>query len=247
MNIIIKNGNVITENRNSSANNYDWVDYSFDGKDYEYSTSSNDEYEHADGKKDKPAKKDKKTFKTRAKGFSNKVGNAARKVGKAVKNFVGNLKTKKAARKLKKEKNSKGETENKDMIPPVVPAKINGGRDDGFIRANPDGSSTEFKTAEVEKAANGKVYAAEDLKKEGKNTIENGELVKIVPPEAVKELKTTDGETIPFHKDDVIDKDAVDDGKKGLNPETRKWLIGCSIAAGVLIAGFIIYKLAKKK
>jgi hypothetical protein len=248
MKITVKNANVIT--RNSSANNYDWVDYSFDG-DYEYASASGDDYEYAIGKKkdrnkstpaDKPAKK---TFKDKRKGFAQKLGNAANKIGKAFKNFVGKLKAKKAARKLKREKGKDGKDVYKDIVPNVVPAKINGGREDGYRRANPDGSVTEFKPGEVEKGANGKTYAAEDLSKEGKNTVENGELIKIIPPEAVKELTTEDGETIPFHKDDVIDKDAPDDGGKGMNPTTKKILIGSAIAVGVGLIIFTVYKLTK--
>lgn len=250
MKIIVKNANVITENSRSSANNYDWVDYSFDG-DYEYASASGDDYEYATGKKaeknkseksDKPAEagKVKKTFKSRVKGFGNKIGNAAKNLVK----WVGDHKTRKGARKLKKEKNKAGKDEFKDPIPAVVPAKINGGRDDGFARPNPDGTTTEFKTSEVEKAANGKTYAAEDLKKEGKNTIENGELVKVIPPEAVKELTTTEGETIPFHKDDIIDKDAPDDSKP--MSTTKKILIGSAILVGVGLAVFTVYKLTKK-
>lgn len=247
MRIVVKNAKVITENKRKPNNNYDWVDYSFDG-DYEYASASGDDYEYATGKSNKPAKdkKEKKTFKEKRKGFGQKIGNAARKVGTAFKNFVGKLKAKKAARKLKREKGKDGKVVHKDLVPAVVPAKINGGRDDGYRRANPDGSVTDFKQGEVEKGANGKVYATEDLKKEGKNTIENGELVKIVPPESIKELTTEDGETIPFHKDDVIDKDAPEDSKLGMNPTTKKILIGSAILVGVGLIGFTIYKLTKK-
>lgn len=242
MNITVKNAKVITRHINSSANNYDWVDYSFDG-DYEYASATGDEYEYADGDK-----KPKKTFKDRAKGFGKKVGGAAKKVGKAVKNavqWIGKHKTRKAARKLKREKDKSGKDVFKDPVPQVVPAKINGGRDDGFSRANPDGTTTEFKAGEVAKAENGKTYASEDLKKEGKNTIENGELVKVIPAEAVKELTTTEGETIPFHKDDIIDKDAPDDSKP--MSTTKKVLIGSAIVAGVGLLAFGIYRLTKNK
>lgn len=257
MKITVKNANVITKNRNSSANNYDWVDYSFSG-DYEYASASGDAYEFATGpepettskkdektasktstQNDKPAKK---TLKSRVKNFGKTIGDTAKKMVK----WVGEHKTRKGARKLKKEKNKAGKDEFKDPIPTVVPGKINGGRDDGYLRTNPDGSVTEFKTSEVEKGANGKIYAAEDLKKEGKNTIENGELVKVVPIEAVKELTTTTGEVIPFHKDDVIDKDAPNDSKAGMST-TKKVLIGSAIAVGVGLAIFIVYKLTKKK
>lgn len=236
MKITVKNGNVITNSKNSSNHN-----------DYEYASASGDDYEYAVGKSKKTdaAKKEKKTFKEKRKGFGQKIGNAARKVGSAFKKFVGKLKAKKAARKLKREKGKDGKVIHKDIVPSVVPAKINGGRDDGFARPNPDGTTTEFKTSEVEKAANGKTYAAEDLKKEGENTIENGELVKIIPPESVKELTTEDGETIPFHKDDVIDKDAPDDSKPGMST-TKKILIGSAILVGVGLAVFTVYKLTKK-
>ena len=219
--------------------------------DYEYASASGDEYEYATGK-DKSlvgGSKVKKTFKDKRKGFGKKIGNAGRKVGGAIKQavkWVGQHKTRKGARKLKKEKDASGKEVNKDLIPAVVPAKINGGSEDGFVRANADGTKTEFKTSEVEKGANGKVYAAEDLKKEGKNTIENGELVKIVPPELVKELTTDTGEVIPFHKDDVIDKDAPDDAKAGMST-TKKILIGSAIAVGLGLVIFTIYKLTKTK
>jgi hypothetical protein len=252
MKLTVKNAKVITRKGGNYSNGYDWVDYSFDG-DYEYASVSGDDYEYAVGKKkeqkkstssDKPAKK---TFKEKRQGFAKKVGNVANKVSKAFKNFVGKLKAKKAARKLKKSKGKDGKPVYTDLIPPVVPAKINGGRDDGFSRANPDGSRTEFTKAEVEKAENGKVYASEDLRKEGKNTIDNGELVKIIPNEVVKELTTEDGETIPFHQDDVIDKDAPDDGGKGMNPTTKKILIGSAIAVGLGLVIFTVYKLTKTK
>lgn len=250
MKITVKNAKVITKNSRSSANNYDWVDYSFDG-DYEYASASGDAYEFATGpepettsKKDEKSavsktkeKRVKKTFKERVEGFKNKVGSAVK--------WIGDFKTRKAARKLKREKGKDGKDINKDLVPSVVPAKINGGSEDGYKRVNPDGTVTEFKTNEVEKGANGKFYAIEDLKKEGKNTIENGELVKIVPPELVKELKTETGETISFHKDDIIDKDAQDDSTKGMNPTTKKILIGSAIAVGVSLIIFTVYKLSK--
>lgn len=261
MKITVKNANVITTNRNSSANNYDWVDYSFDG-DYEYASASGDDYEYAIGKKkdstkstpaDKPTTDKKsfkdKTFKEKRQGFGQKIGNAGRKFGSAIRQavtWIGQHKTRKDARKLKKEQNKEGKNEFKDNVPPVVPAKINGGRDDGFARANPDGSRTEFAPGEVAKAQNGKTYANVDLNKEGKNTIENGELVKVIPETAVQELTTTEGTTIPFHKDDVIDKDAPDDGGKGMNPTTKKILIGSAIAVGVGILIFAVYKLSKR-
>lgn len=135
---------------------------------------------------------------------------------------------------------------NKDYVPDLKPGKDLNGKD-VYFRTNPDGSVTNFNKEDVEKGANGKLYAKEDLKKEGKNTIENGQLVKVIPPELVKELKTEDGETIPFHKDDVIDKDAPDDGGKGMNPTTKKILIGTGIAIGVGIIIFAVYKLTKTK
>ncbi len=253
MNITVKNGNVITRNKNNSANNYDWVDYSFDGADYEYASASGDEYEYATGKKeetnkstpnDKPVKV-KKSFKDKAHGFGEKLGNAAKKVGKAFKNFAGNLKAKKAARKLKKGKDSSGKEVAKDLVPEVILGKNLNGKE-VYQRTNPDGSITDFNKEDIEKGANGKLYAKEDLNKLGKNTIENGELVKIIPPEAIKELTTTDGEVIPFHKDDVIDKDAPDDGKPGMST-TKKILIGTGIAVGIALIIFTVYKLTKKK
>ena len=222
-------------------------------RDYEYASATGDEYEYAAGpeeekkksdKSDKPAEtgKVKKTFKSRVKGFGNKVGNAAKNMVK----WVGNHKTRKGARKLRKEKDKSGKEVNKDLIPECTAGKINGGTEDGFIRTNPDGTKTEFKTSEVEKGANGKVYAKEDLNRTGKNTIENGEVVKIVPPEAVKELTTEAGEVIPFHKDDIIDKDAPDDAKAGMST-TKKVMIGSAIAVGVGLVIFTIYKLTKNK
>lgn len=256
MKITVKNAKVINETGRRSSKNYDWVDYSFDG-DYEYASASGDDYEYAVGKKkdstkstpaDKPTT-DKKSFKEKRQGFGQKIGNAGRKFGSAIRQavtWIGQHKTRKDARKLKKEQNKEGKNEFKDNVPPVVPAKINGGRDDGFARANPDGSRTEFAPGEVAKAQNGKTYANVDLNKEGKNTIENGELVKVIPETAVQELTTTEGTTIPFHKDDIIDKDAPDEGGKGMNPTTKKILIGSAILVGVGLAVFTVYKLTKK-
>lgn len=250
MKIIVKNANVVTQNRNSSATNYDWVDYSFDG-DYEYASASGDAYEFATGpepettsKKDEKAavsktkeKRVKKTFKERVEGFKNKVGSAVK--------WIGDFKTRKAARKLKREKGKDGKAVHKDLVPELVLGKNLNGKT-VYKRTNPDGSVTDFDPSEVEKGANGKVYAKEDFKKEGQNTIESGELVKIIPPAAVKELTTEDGEVIPFHKDDVIDKDAPDDGGKGMNPTTKKILIVSAIVVGVGLLVFGVYKLSKK-
>lgn len=247
MKITVKNGSVITESRKNIARDYDWVDYSFDG-DYEYASASGDDYEYAVGKKknsnksmpsDKPAKdkKVRKTFKERVAGFKTKVGNAVK--------WIGQHKTRKDARKLLKSKDKNGKDVHKDLVPDVKSGKDKDGND-VYYRTNPDGTTTEFKSGEVAKAANGKVYAESDLKKEGKNTVENGELVKIIPPDQVKELKTETGESIPFHKDDVIDKDAPDDGGKGMNPTTKKILIGSAIAVGVGILIFAVYKLSKR-
>ncbi len=58
------------------------------------------------------------------------------------------------------------------------------------------------------------------------------------------ELTTTEGETIPFHKDDIIDKDAPDDSKP--MSTTKKILIGSAILVGVGLAVFTVYKLTKK-
>lgn len=231
MKIISQQSPIITS---GIPDGYDFLDYSFDGDGHYSEFGDDNDFDSAEGKS-----KEKKTFKSRLKGFGKKVGEAAR----SLKKFIGNLKPKKGARKLKKRKDKTGKDEHVDVVPEVVATKSARG-EDVMVRANPDGTRNEFSKSETVVAPNGKTYAKEDLEKAGKTVVEGGEVVKVIPPADVAVLKTEDGEEIPFRKDDLIDRD-TEEGK-GMSKGLKTGLIIGGIVVGVGILTFVIYKLTKK-
>lgn len=214
----------------------DFVDYDFEGG--PYMAIGDDIYVGADGKREKGK------FLKKVKGFGKKVGGAAKKVGKAIKNFVGKLKPKKGARKLKGRKGKTGKTEFVDPIPPVVSTRDEGGRD-VLVRPNPDGTRTVLKSTEVAKGPDGRVYAKDDLSKKGQTVVENGQLMKVVEEADVAPLTTTDGEQIVFRKEDLIDKETGAPAA-GMNPYLKWSLIGGGILA-VAIITYVAIKNSKNK
>ena len=188
------------------------------------------------------------------------------------KEFLGGLKAKSSARKLKRLKNKQGEEVHADVLPmlqtmslPPVDQidpqlKITPQNFSGLGKQMPDGTMKPISKEEVTKGPDGNQYEKQDLNPVGNekapemmddpNNPGAKILAKEVPQEDIVEVKVPN-ETNPnapsttetYKKSDVLDKDGKPLASAGMNP-TLKWGL---IIGGVVLAGVVIYLLARKK
>lgn len=188
-----------------------------------------------------------------AKAVGKGVVYVAKKVATGFKTFVGKLKPKPGARKLRVEKRKdKRATKGKhiDEIPPVItgPNPETGKVEN--LKNNPDGTVEVVPQENLKKASNGQTYDKTDLEKSGTTVMQKNEttgveeLIKVLDDNQVETLKTTDGEEISFRKEDLVDKET------GKTPMSKGLKIGLIVGGSVLaltVIGLIIYAVRKKK
>jgi hypothetical protein len=216
----------------------------------------------ADGQDDFYGADEEKSKGGKVKGFFKKIGKGVGKsgkwIGKQAKKFVkfvGKLKPKKGARKLRKTK-VKGKDKHVDVIPPVVPITTPSGEKQ-MAKQNPDGTQTVVPTSDVVKAPNGQAVDKKDLQGAGETVIttnpETGtkEVAKVVEEKDVTTLQTTEGEAVPFKTEDIVEKteeELKNEGKpQGMSKQAKTLLIvgGSLIALGIIT--FVIFKLRGNK
>jgi hypothetical protein len=235
---------------------------SANGDVYEYVDGDIDDFYGANKGKSKGSTSKESKSGGKSGGFFKKVGSAFGKggkwIGKQAKKFVkfiGKLKPKKGARKLKPRK-IKGQTKNVDVIPVVVPTTMPSG-EKVMAKQNEDGTQTVVPKTDVVTAPNGQQVDKKDLEGAGETMVstnpETGEkeVVKVVEDSQVTTLQTAEGENIPFKTEDLVEKTQEELKKEGEEPKgmSKGLKIGLIIGGSVLflgLIGFLIYR-AKNK
>lgn len=203
-----------------------------------YLNADGEEFHNAKGEKIKEFFKKHKGEKI--KGFIGKV-----------KSFVGKLKAKRNARKLKRLKNKEGKEGFVDVIPPLLK-----GADGTFKKTLPDGSTQTIPSSQVQKGADGNIYYTEDLKVSENQkaptvmTDEAGNkfLGTEIPLEDTHTLTTTpDAGSVNevYKKSDVIDENGTPlaSTKGGMSKNLKMGLI---IGGGLLLVIGIVYAVKKR-
>lgn len=179
----------------------DWKDYSFDGEDY-FSIDGDDEYYYnAKGEK----------FKKGLKNFGKSVGKAGKFIGKQVKKFIGKLKPKKGARKLRKDTRNFNKSEK--------------------VKAHAEKKAKREKEI-ADAKAKGQTPPPPIPPLPPSNTDVKDKIVDVIPPVVNGEKINPDGSKTPVPKEDqtkvgnqIVDKKDLENVKNpvsGINPITGK-------------------------